>query len=66
MIGRDVVGGRGLGACLTRVDPSDPCSLVFLASLFFFLCRGLVSRIISSSSNVGSQLSLRLCNTDRK
>ena len=46
---------------LTCGDPSDPWSLVFLASLFFFLWRGLDSRIISSSSNVGSQFSLRLC-----
>ena len=51
------------GGTLTWGDPSEPCSLVFLASLFFFLCRGLVSKIISSSSNVGSQLSLPLCNT---
>lgn len=46
-------------------DPSEPCSLVFLASLFFFLCSGLDSRIISSSSKVGSQLSLRLWKRNR-
>ncbi|KAK0140533.1 hypothetical protein N1851_022489 [Merluccius polli] len=38
-------------ACGTCGDPSEPWSLVFLASLFFFLCSGLDSRIISSSSN---------------
>lgn len=46
--------------CLTCGDPSDPWSLDFLASLFFFLWSGLDSRIISSSSNVGSQFSLLL------
>lgn len=50
---------------LTCGDPSDPWSLVFLASLFFFLWSGLDSRIISSSSKVGSQFSLRLCRGTR-
>jgi len=50
--------GPGVFTC---GEPSEPGSLVFLASLFFFLCSGLDSRIISSSSNVGSQFSLRLC-----
>lgn len=52
-------GGRaGLGGVVSLTD----CELSrllsrdrFLASRFFFLCRGLDSRIISSSSKVGSQ-----------
>lgn len=34
---------------------------LFLASRFFFLCRGLDSRIISSSSKVGSQCRRPFC-----
>lgn len=34
---------------------------LFFASLFFFLCRGLDSRIISSSSKVGSQCRRPFC-----
>jgi hypothetical protein len=34
---------------------------LFLASRFFFLCKGLDSRIISSSSKVGSQCRRPFC-----
>lgn len=38
---------------------------LFFASLFFFLCRGLDSRIISSSSKVGSQCRRPFCQDTR-
>lgn len=49
-------------AALTDCELSLLLSLdLFFASLFFFLCRGLDSRIISSSSKVGSQCRRPFC-----
>lgn len=39
---------------------------LFFASLFFFLCKGLDSRIISSSSKVGSQCRRPFCGTQTR
>lgn len=65
---------RGLwGCCNVRGGPHPGPTLtdwglslllsrdLFLASRFFFLCRGLDSRIISSSSKVGSQCRRPFC-----
>lgn len=52
----------GLSLALTDCELSLLLSLdLFLANLFFFLCRGLDSRIISSNSKVGSQCRRPFC-----
>lgn len=68
-LARSCRGATGpLSACglpqtaLTRGQLSFAPSLDrFFANLFFFLWSGLDSRIISSSSNVGSQFNLPFC-----
>lgn len=53
------------GDLLTWGESHFLISFSFFARRFFFLCRGLASKIISSSSKVGSQFSLPFCKEDR-
>lgn len=54
------------GDLLTSEESHFLISFSFFARRFFFLWRGLDSKIISSSSKVGSQFSLPFCKEDRQ
>lgn len=62
---REASGHRLLASTLTDCESLLLSLDLFFASLFFFLWRGRDSRIISSSSNVGSQCRRPFCRRER-